>query len=96
MSAAFWTRYIAAIATVCVALWIFARVARRLRSRTVRENGEHLRQIASLTLAPNVTVHVVRAAEREFLIAAGATICALESASGTSQEVRVPIVCALR
>jgi flagellar biogenesis protein FliO len=79
MSAAFWTRYIGAIATVCVALWIFARVARSLRSRTVRENAEHLRQIASLTLAPNVTVHIVRAAEREFLIAAGATMCELES-----------------
>ena len=79
MPVAFWTVDIAAIAAVCVALWIFARVARSLRLRTVGQNGEHLRQIASLTLAPNVTVHVVRAAEREFLIAAGATICALES-----------------
>jgi flagellar biogenesis protein FliO len=88
MSAAFWTRYIAAIATVCVALWILARVARSLRSRTVRENGEQLRQIASLTLAPSVTVHVVRAAEREFLVAAGATIYELKSVASVIDSKR--------
>ena len=77
MSAAFWTRYLAAIATVCIVLWIVAHVARRLRSRAVRENGQGLCQIASLTLAANVSVHLVRAAERDFLIASGATICAL-------------------
>jgi flagellar biogenesis protein FliO len=77
MSAAFWLRYGAAIATVCAMLWILARLARRLRMRVTRENGDGLREIASLALTPSVSVHVVRAGECDFLVATGGSICAL-------------------
>jgi flagellar biogenesis protein FliO len=82
MSVVFWLRYGAALATVCAVLWILARLARRLRMRTMRQNGDCLREIASLALAPNVSVHLVRAAGCDVLIATGGSIYALVQKSG--------------
>jgi flagellar biogenesis protein FliO len=86
MSATFWFRYAAAIATVCATLWVLAVIARRLRKRNARGNVDGLREIASLALAPNASVHVVRTAAGDFIVAAGGAICALNG-SGAIEPV---------
>jgi flagellar biogenesis protein FliO len=77
MTQTFWIRYAIAVATVCVALWLLSRLATALRRRKRAGDAASLSVVASIALAPNVSVHVVRAGEREFLIAAGATAVSL-------------------
>jgi flagellar biogenesis protein FliO len=77
MTQTFWIRYAIAVATVCAALWLLSRLASVLRKRRRAVDAGGLSVVASLALAPNVSVHVVRAGEREFLIAAGAAAVSL-------------------
>jgi flagellar biogenesis protein FliO len=77
MTQTFWIRYAIAVATVCAALWLLSRLASVLRKRRRAVDAGGLSVVASIALAPNVSVHVVRAGEREFLIAAGATVVSL-------------------
>jgi flagellar biogenesis protein FliO len=77
MTQTFWIRYAIAVATVCAALWLLSRLASALRKRKRAGDAAALSVVASIALAPNVSVHVVRAGEREFLIAAGATAVSL-------------------
>jgi flagellar biogenesis protein FliO len=73
MTQTFWMRYAIAVITVCAALWLLSRLASVLRRRKRAGDGAGLSVLASIALAPNVSVHIVRAAECEFLIAAGGT-----------------------
>jgi flagellar biogenesis protein FliO len=77
MTQTFWIRYAVAVATVCVALWLLSRLAFALRRQKRTGDAGGLSLLASIALAPNVSVHVVRAGECEFLIAAGATAVSL-------------------
>jgi flagellar biogenesis protein FliO len=73
MTQTFWIRYAIAVATVCVALWVLSRLATTLRRRKRAGDSAGLSVIASIALAPNLSAHIVRAGELEFLIAAGGT-----------------------
>jgi flagellar biogenesis protein FliO len=77
MTLAFWIRYVGAIATVGAVLWLLTRLAAVVRRRRPSSHGSRVSVVASIALAPNASMHVVRAGDSEFLVAAGASMMPL-------------------